>query len=185
MLKTCWIDISQIYSYMIGRDISGFSIQVLIWLHVTVVNTCWNLFLDLLKKNIYLVLEDLFICLSIQDCGVRAFCPGCNNKILHVTVVDTSWNLYIFSLPPKFKHRIPGGNSKITICRVQVFFLYFAPLLILFVPAAASPAIFPTPKSSRCPILDKKRGKTCLLRLFNKDKIDNICFGNQFPFFKF
>ena len=121
-------------------------------------------------KFIHLFIQDLFIHLFIQDCGVRAFCQGCNNKILHVTVVDTSWNLYIFSLPPKFKHRIPHGNSEITIYRVQIFFflVYFAPLLILFVRAALL-AIFPTPKSSR-PILDKKRRKTCLLRFFWKEK---------------
>ena len=133
-------------------------------------------------KFIHLFIQDLFIHLFIQDCGVRAFCQGCNNKILHVTVVDTSWNLYIFSLPPKFKHRIPHGNSEITIYRVQIFFFFglFAPLLILFVRAALL-AIFPTPKSSR-PILDKKRRKTCLLRFFWKEKLDNIWFANYFLF---
>lgn len=48
--------------------------------------------------------------MCIHDYGVRAFCQGCNNKILPVTAGDSSWNLYIFSLPPKFKHRMPHRN---------------------------------------------------------------------------
>ena len=55
--------------------------------------------------NLYIYIDVYIYTFIFIHCSVRAFCQGCNNKILCVTVVDTSWNLYIFSLSPKFNTR--------------------------------------------------------------------------------
>ena len=72
---------------------------------VTVFDTNWNLYIHTFMSKFIHLYWCLYLYILFIHCSVRAFCQGCNNKILCVTVVDTSWNLYIFSLSPKFNTR--------------------------------------------------------------------------------